>query len=348
MFWEFGFLQKRTRVHAESDRVVPNTNEALHVAESSSTQQSTVDRTHQPDIRPESANPVNLVIFSNTAKLVVDSGCFDHCCPLEFATQFELNEGRFLNAAAANTIKLKHYGTRVVEGWTRDVNATEIPLKIKFNVFDVKSPLLSTSKLRKHGYSVLVDQQQTIQKNGTTIDGLPTLELRLASRTGEVDEKMCALVEEIGEEARRATPMYVPKKPSDAERRAHEIHHMPCRSWCEYCVRGRGKESPHLSRYAQADDYAFLHDTGDKNAKVTFLTMVDKSSGSMVATAVQKKGHDKFVERFLLKGLESFGVTGEMLLQTDKETGDRLRRKAANQTRTLNEHTRVLKPWSEP
>ena len=49
--------------------------------------------------------------------------------------------------------------------------------------------------------------------------------------------------------------------------------------------------------------------------------MVDNSSGQMVATAVQKKGHDKFVERFSLKGLESFGVTGEMVLQTDKETG---------------------------
>ena len=68
-------------------------------------------------------------------------------------------------------------------------------------------------------------------------------------------------------------------------------------------------------------DYAFLHDTGDKEAKVTFLTMVDNSSGQMVATAVQKKGHDKFVERFLLKGLELFGVTREMVLQTDKETG---------------------------
>ena len=41
----------------------------------------------------------------------------------------------------------------------------------------------------------------------------------------------------------------------------------------------------------------------------------------MVATAVQKKKHDKFVERFLVKGLESFGVTGEMVLQTDTETG---------------------------
>ena len=65
-------------------------------------------------------------------------------------------------------------------------------------------------------------------------------------------------------------------------------------------------------------DYAFLHDTGDKDAKVTFLTMVDNSSGQTVATAVQNKGHDKFVERFLLKGLESFGVTGEMVLQSGR------------------------------
>ena len=89
---------------------------------------------------------------------------------------------------------------------------------------------------------------------------------------------------------------------------------MPCRCWFEYCVRGRGKESLHLSRYEQADDgipvvqvdYAFLRNTGDKDVKVTFFTMVDNRFGQIVATAVQKKGHYKFVERLLLKGLESF------------------------------------------
>ena len=102
-------------IHTESDRVVPNSSVALHVAESSSTQQSTLDHTsagHQTRI----CVFCEPVILSNTAKLVVDSGCFDHCCPVEFATQFELKEGQFLDASAANTIKLKHYGTRVVEG----------------------------------------------------------------------------------------------------------------------------------------------------------------------------------------------------------------------------------------
>ena len=178
---------------------------------------------------------------------------------------------------------------------------------------------------------------------------LPTLELRLANRPGEVDEQMCAPVEEIGEEARRATPMYVPRGPSDAERRAHEVHHM----------------SDDGIQVVQMV-YAFLHNTGDKDAEVTCFTLVDNNSRSMVATTVQTKGHGMWVERFLLKGLESFWMTGEMVLQTDRETGPidvakhvaaerksttiirQTPRKAANQTRTLSEHTRVSKPRSEP
>ena len=44
----------------------------------------------------------------------------------------------------------------------------------------------------------------------TDQNGLPTLELRLAIEPGEVDERMCAPVKEIGDD--------------------HEIHHMPYRS----------------------------------------------------------------------------------------------------------------------
>ena len=105
----------RVDSHAESDHTISNPN----ITEALPTQQNTIDFALQPETRLAS---VNLVILSNTAKLVVDSGCFDHCCPLDFASQVELREGRFLNASAANTIKLKHYGTRVVEGWARDAD----------------------------------------------------------------------------------------------------------------------------------------------------------------------------------------------------------------------------------
>ena len=80
--------------------------------------------------------------------------------------------------------------------------------------------------------------------------------------------------------------MYVPRRPSDAERRDHEIHHKSYRSGANIVSEEEEKKVfLHLSRGEQSDDgipvmqmdHAFLHDTGDKDAKVTLLTMVDSS-----------------------------------------------------------------------
>ena len=128
--------------------------------------------------------------------------------------------------------------------------------------------------------------------------------------------------------------------------------------------------------YEQADDgipvvqmdCAFLHDTGDKAAKVTFLTMVENSFWSKwLQRQSRRRDTTSLLSAILLKGLESFGVASErwcfrqtkkrgwsmwqntwQLREKRQPSSDRLPRRAANQTRTLNEHTRVLKPWSEP
>ena len=34
-------------------------------------------------------------------------------------------------------------------------------------------------------------------------------------------------------------------KPTEAEVEEHNLTHLPYRSWCRHCVRGRGKEMPH-------------------------------------------------------------------------------------------------------
>ena len=36
-----------------------------------------------------------------------------------------------------------------------------------------------------------------------------------------------------------------PSDPTDEERRRHETTHLPFRSWCPYCVRGRLANPPH-------------------------------------------------------------------------------------------------------
>lgn len=37
--------------------------------------------------------------------------------------------------------------------------------------------------------------------------------------------------------------------PTTEERRGHENHHLPLRSWCSHCVRGKGKEAPHRRQH---------------------------------------------------------------------------------------------------
>ena len=44
---------------------------------------------------------------------------------------------------------------------------------------------------------------------------------------------------------RRPKKMADPKLPSELEIAEHEMTHLPFRSWCRHCVRGRGKELPH-------------------------------------------------------------------------------------------------------
>ena len=47
------------------------------------------------------------------------------------------------------------------------------------------------------------------------------------------------------EESRVAKKMQNPMLPSKAEREMHELSHVPFRSWCEHCVRGRGEGVRH-------------------------------------------------------------------------------------------------------
>ena len=50
--------------------------------------------------------------------------------------------------------------------------------------------------------------------------------------------------EEYGE--RTVKKMNDPSRPSQADVDTHNLTHQPYRSWCRHCVRGRGKELPHV------------------------------------------------------------------------------------------------------
>ena len=57
-------------------------------------------------------------------------------------------------------------------------------------------------------------------------------------------------VEAEGEDfgSRATVRMTDPRKPSREEVLEHERTHLPFRTWCRHCLRGRGKEAPHAKQ----------------------------------------------------------------------------------------------------
>ena len=67
---------------------------------------------------------------------------------------------------------------------------------------------------------------------------------------GEVREPQEEEIE-VEEEHQAGAPaklVRAPRTPSQSERELHEALHLPHAEWCEYCVRGRGRNKPHKSR----------------------------------------------------------------------------------------------------
>ena len=50
-----------------------------------------------------------------------------------------------------------------------------------------------------------------------------------------------------------------PEQPAESERRQHMNTHRPYRSWCKFCLMGRGVNSPHTRSDAQDDLEGVLH-----------------------------------------------------------------------------------------
>ena len=59
------------------------------------------------------------------------------------------------------------------------------------------------------------------------------------------DSREAEVVESGEEEGREPKTMRAPKKVTKEERDAHEATHMPFRSWCRHCVRGRARNMQH-------------------------------------------------------------------------------------------------------
>ena len=110
-----------------------------------------------------------------------------------------------------------------------------------------------------------------------------------APRAVEELEVEDSVVEEMhpAEEARAARPARDPGAPTAAMVAAHAATHLPYRSWCQDCVKGRRDNVAH--KHVGADalevpevcfDYAFVRREGEDEV-ITLLVMRDRGSRAL-------------------------------------------------------------------
>ena len=125
---------------------------------------------------------------------------------------------------------------------------------------------------------------------------------------------------------RKTKHMHDPMLPSAAEVREHQLTHLPYRSWCHHCVRGRGKEMNHECRKDCGQGVAEYHldycFPGDENGqKLTILVVVEKFTKMKKAVVVPSKGSTgRFAARKVLDLINECGDKDRtVILKTDQE-----------------------------
>ena len=123
------------------------------------------------------------------------------------------------------------------------------------------------------------------------------------------------------EEARVPKVIPSPVAPTRAQRMEHNITHLPYRSWCSHCAKGRGRADAHRGGQAQeyqkpqlSADYWFmgasggaddLGETGQEHSPV--IVIYEKKLQVAFAHKVPRKGPDPDVVRRLVADLDSIG-----------------------------------------
>ena len=138
-------------------------------------------------------------------------------------------------------------------------------------------------------------------------------------------EAVDGLGEDVSGECRWMRHAQNPKMPSDEEREAHALTHLPFRSWCPHCVGGRGQELPHhkskedplLPEFHM--DYCFPGDE-EGTSPMKVLVMRERTSRMLLAVVVPKKGLSTFVANRVLAFIREVGCAYiDIIIRCDQE-----------------------------
>ena len=91
----------------------------------------------------------------------------------------------------------------------------------------------------------------------------------------------------------------LPCKPTQDERLAHSVSHLPLRAWCSHCVKGLARDWPHRSNNGLppdipmvAMDFCFVNTESNDDDVLTILAMKEKPFQSIGAISASKQKND--------------------------------------------------------
>ena len=117
-------------------------------------------------------------------------------------------------------------------------------------------------------------------------------------------------------------------KPKKEEYEQHTINHIPFRSWCEFCVRGKAKNDMHSNTSKEPRDVPMLSCDYAMRSKVNagggsscsstpVLVTIDHDTSWMSAYIAEKKGFDAFAVNCLARESESAGCS-RLIIKSDR------------------------------
>ena len=139
--------------------------------------------------------------------------------------------------------------------------------------------------------------------------------------------------EEKEEETTTSKSLYSPPRPTQEMIDAHMVSHLPFRTWCQACVRGRGRSIQHrqvAERHARelagenppyhlvSLDYSFLGDDSARAQDHPILVIRHRNSLAVWAHCVDSKGKDDFAVACVLRALKMIGCK-RLMLKSDNE-----------------------------
>ena len=121
---------------------------------------------------------------------------------------------------------------------------------------------------------------------------------------GQEDEDVeVELEDEVEYGSRMVKKVQDPREPIAEERAQHEMTHLPYRSWCRHCVRGRGKQMPHFRGAQETSmsevlmDFAFLGCEDDPQKTVPVLVVKERTSKMVMSAAFPRKTTGTYIAR---------------------------------------------------